>query len=93
MVMIEPSQLTFGLIAKIGHQDHNAKTETLIATTNLHQEEVRQERKGEKEVMNDLKFHESFVWKCFVVLATNLKIESMLIHPRTWGIETIKKIK
>ena len=25
-----------------------------------------------------------------VALAANLEIESMLIHPRTWGIETIK---
>ncbi len=25
-------------------------------------------------------------------LAHNLKIESMLIHPRTWGIETKKTI-
>ena len=44
----------FGLTAKIGHQDHNVKTETLIATTNEHREEVRQERKDEKAAMNDL---------------------------------------
>jgi len=25
----------------------------------------------------------------FLKMATNLEIESMLIHPRTWGIETI----
>ena len=54
MVMIEPSRLIFGRIAKIGYQDHNVRMETLIAITNLHQEEVRQERKGEKEAMNDL---------------------------------------
>ena len=26
-------------------------------------------------------------------LAHNLNIESMLIHPRTWGVETIKKMR
>jgi hypothetical protein len=51
MGMTEPSRLMFGLIAKIGHQDHNVRTETLTAITNEHREEVRQERKGEKEAM------------------------------------------
>jgi hypothetical protein len=54
MVTIEPSLPTFGLIAKIGNQDHNAKTEIRIAITNVHQEGARQEHKGEKEAMNDL---------------------------------------
>jgi hypothetical protein len=51
MVMIEPSRLMFGQIAKIGHQDHNVRMETLTAITNLHREEVRQELKEEKEVI------------------------------------------
>ena len=54
MVTIEPSRLIFGLIVKIGNQDRNVKMETLIAITNLHREEAKQERKGEKVVMNDL---------------------------------------
>lgn len=54
MVTIEPSLLIFGLIVMIGFQDRNARTETLTAITNLHREEVRQEHRGEKAVMNDL---------------------------------------
>ena len=54
MEMIEPNQRIFGQIAKIGNQDRFATTETKIVITNLPQEEVRQELKGEKVVMNDL---------------------------------------
>ncbi len=54
MVTIEPSRLIFGLTAKTGFQDHNVRTETLIAITNVHQEEVRQGLKVEKEATKDL---------------------------------------
>ena len=54
MEMTEPSQRIFGQIVKTGNQDQFATTETKIVITNLHQEEVRQERRGEKVVMNDL---------------------------------------
>ena len=72
MVTIELSQRIYGQIAKTGNQDQFATTETKIVITNLHQEEVKQEHKEEKEVTNDLKFHENFVWRCFVVLADNV---------------------
>lgn len=67
------SQRIFGLTVKTGNQDQYATTEIIIAITNLHQEEARQERKGEKEVMSDLLFHENYVWKYSVVLADNVK--------------------
>ena len=62
--MIEQSQQIFGLIAKIGSQETFAIMGIKTAITNLHREEARQERKGEKAVMNDLKYQESYVWKC-----------------------------
>ena len=71
MEMIEQSQLIFGQIVKTGNQDLFATTEIRIVITNMHQEGVRQERRGEKVVMNDLKFRENFVWRYFVVLADN----------------------
>ena len=71
MEMIEQSQLIFGQIVKTGNQDLFATTEIRMVITNLHQEGVRQERRGEKVVMNDLKFHENFVMRYFVVLADN----------------------
>ena len=74
MVTIEPNRRIFGLTVKIGNQDRFATTETKIVITNLHQEEVRQERRGEKVVTNDLKYHENYVWKYSVVLADNLLI-------------------
>ena len=78
MEMIEQNQRIFGQIAKTGNQDRFATTEIKIVITNLHQEEVRQERKGEKVVMNVLKFHENCAWKCFVVLADNVEALAML---------------
>jgi hypothetical protein len=45
--------------------------EIKTAITNLHREEARQERRGEKVVTNDLKYHENYVWKYSVVLAGN----------------------
>ena len=54
MEMIEQNQRIFGRIVMTGHQDRNVKMEILIVITNLHQEEARQERKGEKVVMNVL---------------------------------------
>jgi len=53
MEMIEQSQRIFGLTVKTGNQDQYATTEIKIVITNLHQEEARQERRGEKGVMND----------------------------------------
>jgi hypothetical protein len=61
--MIEQNQQIYGQIVKTGNQDQFATTETKIVITNPHQEEVRQERKGEKVVTNDLKYHENYVWK------------------------------
>ena len=63
MEMIEQSLQIFGLIAKLGSQETFATMEIKTATTNLHQEEVRQERRGEKVVMRDLKYHENYGWK------------------------------
>ena len=71
MEMTEQSQQIFGLIAKLGSQETFAIMEIKTATTNLHREEVRQERRGEKVVTNDLKYHENYVWKYSVVLAGN----------------------
>ncbi len=71
MEMIEQSQPIFGLIANIGSQETFATMEIKTAITNLHREGVRQERRGEKVVMRDLKYHENYVWKYSVVLAGN----------------------
>ena len=71
MEMIEQSQPIFGLIAKLGSQETFAIMGIKTAITNLHREEARQERRGEKVVTNDLKYHENYVWKYSVVLAGN----------------------
>jgi hypothetical protein len=47
------------------------------AITNLHREEARQERRGEKVVMRDLKYHENYVWKYSVVLAGNYPLPAI----------------
>ena len=73
MEMIEPSQLIYGLIAKLGSRETFATMEIKTAITNLHREEARQERRGEKVVMRDLKYHENYVWKYSVVLAGNIR--------------------
>ena len=78
--MIEQSRQTFGLIAKLGSQETFATMEIKTAITKLHREEARQERRGEKVVTNDLKYHENYVWKYSVVLAGNLLICETLIH-------------
>lgn len=72
MEMIEQSQLIFGLIAKLGSQETFATMGIKTAITNQHREEARQERRGEKVVTNDLKYHENYVWKYSVVLAGNV---------------------
>ncbi len=54
MEMIEQNQPIYLPIAVNGRQDRNVKMGTLIAITNEHREGVRQERRGGKEVMNDL---------------------------------------
>lgn len=69
--MIERSQQIFGLIAKLGSRETFATMEIKIAITNLHREEAKQERRGEKVVTNDLKYQENYVWKYSVVLAGN----------------------
>jgi putative alpha-1,2-mannosidase len=71
MEMIEQSQQIFGLIAKLGSRETFATMGIKTATTNLHREEARQERRGEKVVTNDPKYHENYVWKFSVVLAGN----------------------
>jgi hypothetical protein len=72
MEMTEQNPQIFGLIAKLGSQETFATMGIKTAITNLHQEEVRQEHRGEKVVTNDLKYHENYVWKCSVVLAGNV---------------------
>jgi hypothetical protein len=54
MVMIGQSLRIFGLIAKNGSPSLFVGMVIKAAITNLHQEEVKQERKAEKVVMNDL---------------------------------------
>ena len=71
MGMIEQSRQTFGLIAKVGSQETFATMGIKTAITNLHREEARQERRGEKVVTRDLKYRENYVWKYSVVLAGN----------------------
>ena len=70
--MTEQSQQIFGLIAKLGSQETFATMVIKTAITNLHREEARQERRDEKVVMRDLKYHENYVWKYSVVLAGNV---------------------
>ena len=72
MEMIEQSPQIFGLIAKLGSRETFATMEIKTAIINLHQEEARQERRGEKVFTNDLKYHENYVWKYSVVLAGNV---------------------
>jgi hypothetical protein len=71
METIEQSQLIYGLIVKIGNQDLFATTEIKTAIIRQHPGGAKQERKGEKEVTNDLKYRKNFAVRYSVVLVGN----------------------
>jgi hypothetical protein len=90
MAMIEQNPQIFGLIAKLGSRETFATMGIKTAIINLHREEARQERRGEKVVTNDLKYQENYVWKYSVVLAGNYHICAILLRHEIFKIKYLR---
>ncbi len=82
MGMTEQSQPMYGQTARTGYQDRCATTETRIATTNQHQEDLKQERKEGRAVLIGVKYQPNFVTKYFVRWKKLKQIEANIKYVR-----------
>ena len=65
MAMIEQSRQIFGLIAKPGNQSLFVGMVIKTVITSQRQEEAKQVPRGEKVVMNDLKYQSNYVQRLY----------------------------